>query len=180
MRHATDALAISRAIKDLLRETNLLSNITSYLIALERYDDAWNTALEALHLAYDLQLEVHVTWAVQHCAAVVALQAQEFANASEQYRGAAHLLGFVEKSLVVLEVVGWYTEVQEYDRVLDILRDRMGIDELANLMATGAAMTQDQVVEYALSIKELRVPERALSLRRFSASESPLVRGNVP
>jgi len=57
---------------------------------------------------------VHVVWAVQHCAAVVALERQEFENASMQYRVAAQLLGFVEKRLTVLDIAGWYTEVQEY------------------------------------------------------------------
>jgi predicted ATPase len=61
LRHGTDALAVSRALNDLPTVTNLLSNIAVYLIALGRYDDALESAREALHLASDLQLEVHVS-----------------------------------------------------------------------------------------------------------------------
>lgn len=82
------------------------------------------SAREAVHLASDMQFEVHVTWAAQHFAAVAALQPQqEVENASEQHRVAPHLLGFVDKSLASLDVADWYTEVQEHDRVLAVLRN---------------------------------------------------------
>jgi hypothetical protein len=35
-----------------------------------------------------------------------------------------------------------------------VLRDAMGTDELATHMAVDAAMTQDQAVEYALSLND--------------------------
>lgn len=42
-------------------------------------------------------------------------------------------------------------EQQEYDRVLAVLRDAMGADAVANTMAIGAAMPQEQVVEEVLA-----------------------------
>jgi hypothetical protein len=49
-----------------------------------------------------------------------------------------------------------YTEQQEYDRVFRVLSDEIGAETLAKLMALGAAMSEDQAVEYALSLDESR------------------------
>jgi hypothetical protein len=45
-----------------------------------------------------------------------------------------------------------YTGRQEHDRVMSVLRDTIGIDELAKLMLAGAAMSDDQVIEGARSL----------------------------
>lgn len=37
--------------------------------------------------------------------------------------------------------------------MLTVLRDAMGTDEVAKHIAMGAAMTQDQAAEYALSLQ---------------------------
>ncbi len=49
---------------------------------------------------------------------------------------------------------GWHhTDEQEYGRVLAALRDAIGTDEVATLMAAGAAMTEDQAIETASFLK---------------------------
>jgi tetratricopeptide (TPR) repeat protein len=152
VRHANDALATAHALNDLPSVVNVLSNIAAYSVAQGRFDDTQTAAGEALHLAFELQLDVHVAWAAQHFAAVFALQPREEPeNAWEQRKRAAQLLGFVDKRLASLDVADWYTEAQEHDRVLAVLHDTIGSDELLQLMATGAQMTQDEAVEYALS-----------------------------
>jgi tetratricopeptide (TPR) repeat protein len=153
LRYASDALEMARTLNDLPTVTNLVSNIAAYFVASGRYDDARAFAREALHLAFELQLDVHVVWAAQHFAAIAALQAQDDCEkTSVQRKRAAQLLGFVDKSLASLGVADSYTEAQEHDRVIAVLRDTISSVELLRLMATGAGMTPDKAVEYALSL----------------------------
>ena len=68
------------------------------------------------------------------------------------YVRAARILGFVDARLAALGSGRFTVQEQEYDRVLAVLRDAMGAELVANLMADGAAMTEDQAVEEALAV----------------------------
>jgi hypothetical protein len=61
-------------------------------------------------------------------------------------------LGYVDERLHSIEALRQYTEHQEHDKMLPKLRDALGEDHLAKLMAEGATWTEDQAVAEALAI----------------------------
>jgi hypothetical protein len=68
------------------------------------------------------------------------------------YRSCARLLGCVDARIAALGGSRDRIDEPEYDRVLTVLRDTLGSDELATLRAEGAAMTQEQVIDVGRSI----------------------------
>jgi flagellar motility protein MotE (MotC chaperone) len=94
-----------------------------------------------------------VAWGLQHLAATAALRS---AKDAEDARGdrlrAARLLGYVDARLASIEALRQYTEQQECDKMLLVLRDALGADQLAKLMAEGATWTEDQAVLESLAI----------------------------
>ncbi len=148
-----EALTAYRAFHHKLGAAISLSNTAAYLISLERYDDARMSAQEGLAAARDAHWEAGVAWGLQHLAAAAALRpaADEEPSRSDRLR-AARLLGYVDACLNGLEALRQYTEQQEYDKMLAALRDALGKDQLLNLMAEGAAWSEDQAVGEALSI----------------------------
>jgi predicted ATPase/transcriptional regulator with XRE-family HTH domain len=155
LRHAADALAIYGTLHDTYNATIVLGNMAAYFVSLARYDEAQAHANEALHLAREQQQKNFAALALQHLAAASALSSQVEAEPTlKLHSRAATILGFVDACLAALESPRGYTEQQEYDRMLTVLRDAMGTDELAKQMGMGAAMTQDQAVEYALSLND--------------------------
>jgi hypothetical protein len=124
---------------------------------LDRYDEAAARAHEALVLARDSQRGVYVAWALQHLVAISVFRpraAPEHAQAT--YAQAARILGFVDARLATMgsAVVVW--QQKEHDRVLRVICEAIGADTAAQLMTLGAAMTQDQALEEALSAVEER------------------------
>jgi hypothetical protein len=61
-------------------------------------------------------------------------------------------LGFVGERIAELKAAWEYTERQEHDRVLAVLRDAIETADLGNLITAGAALTIDRAVEEALDI----------------------------
>ncbi|MGA7093862.1 MAG: helix-turn-helix domain-containing protein [Candidatus Cybelea sp.] len=158
LQHVEEGLALVRRCKEMNSfDVVLLSSMSGYLIALARYDEAWVRAREALILARDYQRDVYAVWALQRLAAIAVLRPRaESLRASSPYARAARILGFIDARLATTgsAVVLW--QQQEHDRVLNIVREAMGADTTAKLMAVGAAMTEDQAVEEALSAAEER------------------------
>ena len=62
------------------------------------------------------------------------------------------MLGFVNARIESLEAVRDFIEQPQYDRVLAVLRETLGADALARLMAEGAAATEEQAVDVALAL----------------------------
>lgn len=90
--------------------------------------------------------------AMLHLAAVAALRPDSGAEPLPTRQAhAARLLGYADARLAVLGAPRQFTEQQEYDRVLDRLAQTFGSDELAELMACGAEMTEDSAVDEAMS-----------------------------
>ena len=158
LQHSVDALALVRRCNEMNSfDVLLLTNMSGYLIALARYDEAATRAREALTLARDYQRDVYVAWALQHLAAIAVLRPRaESTRAPLPYQQAARILGFVDERLATTgsAVVLW--QRQEHDRVLGVVREAVGADTAAQLMAVGAAMSEDQVVEEAFSAAEER------------------------
>ena len=160
LHYATEALAIVRSFNDMPLMASQLDGMSGYLVALGRYDEAQERILEVLDLARELHLEVRVGYALQHLAALAALRQYEAVEVEAcQHQGAAKVLGYADARFQAMGAARLRNqEQQEYDRILVALYGALGPQALADLMAAGAAMTEDQAVEAALS---LCIPGRA-------------------
>ncbi len=128
----------------------ILANIAVDMIALGRYDDARQYAKQALELANSLGMKVFAALALLYIVVVSVLTLSTYGKrTSADLAGIGHLLGFVESRLTALEVPKAYCLPQEHLRVLDLLRDAIGSDELSNLIAEGARMTEDDALKKA-------------------------------
>ena len=149
--HATDALATFRAIDFSPGIVGVLHAMATYLVALARYDEAEENAREALALRWEHDLTI-TTQHLLHLGATAALRPQP----SLERRGRAHaraarLLGFVDAHFAAGAVLQDAEEQQEYDRALAALRRALGAATIAKVMAEGAAMTEEQAIEEALT-----------------------------
>ncbi|HEX3672082.1 MAG TPA: hypothetical protein VHT92_10320, partial [Candidatus Cybelea sp.] len=115
-----------------------LTNMTAYLVALDCFDDARAYVTQALEAARDVRATVLAAYALQHVAAIAALErTTEDLPAATRREKAAMLLGFVDSRLAALGALRDYTERQEYDRVAAALRNDLGerFDEIVKLGA---------------------------------------------
>ena len=131
-----------------------LTNLIAYLIALSRYDEARSHALAALKLAHQLGMNLTLRFNLQHLAAIAILRPRDPANAGGRV-DAARLLGFVDSQLESLSAPRQFTEQQEYDRAIAVLREEIGSERTTALMASGTLMTENQAVELANSLNLL-------------------------
>lgn len=152
LRLAREGLAAHRTFGDTFHATAAAYNIVAYLVALRRYTEARVAAREALLLAMDAQFSVGLAWTLQHLAALAALRSNSDIPVIEDRRRAARVLGYVDARLNALESPRVYTEQQEYDAIIPVLRDVLGEDELLKLMAEGSRWSEDQAVADAMLI----------------------------
>jgi predicted ATPase/class 3 adenylate cyclase len=145
---AGEALAVFRASNDTRAAANALCNMAAYLVKLGRYDEARTSAREGLAAARETQVAVYVAFALQHLAAVGAMRSNTETPSREEHTRAARVLGYVDARLAALEALREYTEQQEYDTMLPALRDALGADECAKLMAEGSTWSEDQAVAH--------------------------------
>ncbi len=131
-----------------------IGNMAQYLIVLGRYDEARMRANEALELARGIRsIGVIVACLLYHALAAVLQPQAPGLHASRNYTGAAHLLGFVAARMSQLELPEIFFLPRERGRALAIVGDAVGSDVLATLMATGAAMTEDEAIAQAASLE---------------------------
>jgi hypothetical protein len=123
-----------------------LCNEAAYLVALCRFDEARQSAREALTATRDAQYSVGLACALQHLAAIGAL------CAGADVRRSARILGFVDMRFETLQASREYTEQHEYDAVIPALRGALGADELSELMAEGSTWSKDHVVADAMLV----------------------------
>jgi non-specific serine/threonine protein kinase len=117
------ALTAERALNDLDAVTFDLCNLSAYLIALGRWEEARSHAREALSLALERQIASALVWALQHLAAISALRpSRSAASANERRSLAARLIGFVDARLGALKLRRDFTEQTEYERILAALQ----------------------------------------------------------
>jgi tetratricopeptide (TPR) repeat protein len=129
-----------------------LCNASAYLVALRRFEEARSDAREALALAQDARSSLYVAWALQHLAAIAALRVSESTEQRlHDLRRAARLLGFVDARFSELGLARHYTEQQEYDKMLPVLRNELGA-ALHGHMGDGTRWSEDQAVAEALEI----------------------------
>ena len=151
LRHATDALATFRTFNHARGIAAALRSSAIYLAHLARFDEAEQCARESLELARDGQWESMTGSSLQHLAAVAALRPRVDAEHTDKSRAlAARILGFCDAQLG--ETIGFrrFSNVDwQYGPVISALRESLGADAVAKLMAEGAAMTEEQAVEAA-------------------------------
>jgi tetratricopeptide (TPR) repeat protein len=139
-----------------------LCNSSAYFVALDRFEEARSDARQALALAQDARCSLYVGWALQHLAAMAALRVSESTeHRLHDRRHAARVLGFVDVRFSELEP-RQYTEQQEYEKMLPVLRNELGAD-LDELMNVGKQWSEDQAVAEALEIEALDMGRRSTS-----------------
>ena len=152
LRLAGESLTVLGAVDDARLVANARYNMAAYLVALTRYDEARTAAREALSAARDMDWSVGIAFTLQHLAAIAAMRPNAHATLIEDRRRAAQILAFVDARLSALEALREYTEQQEYDGLISALRDGLGEDELAELIAEGGTWSEDQAVAEAMLI----------------------------
>ncbi|HEY1680247.1 MAG TPA: adenylate/guanylate cyclase domain-containing protein [Candidatus Tumulicola sp.] len=146
---STEALEGHRRWNDVRSCALTLANIAAYSVWLGRFDEARAAAREVIELATEARLEFLVLCALQHLAAILALDRS--GSASDAVR-AARLLGFVEAQAPKISFVRGYTEQQEYDEMVDALRASLGGDALQAHVVEGAAWDEARALrEVALT-----------------------------
>jgi tetratricopeptide (TPR) repeat protein len=144
LRLVTEALARHRKFDERLHTLVDLSNAAAYLIALNRYDEAAPNAREALDLAMQQKNDLWSLFALQHLATIGALR--------RDGSRAPKIIGFVGRRVAELGHQREYTEEQEYNRALAVLRNEIGDPELQRLIAEGTGLNEDRAVAEALAI----------------------------
>jgi predicted ATPase len=147
------ALAIARSSNDPLTVVICLNNLATNLVLLNRCDEAEECSRQALMLAREQQLTFWVVAALGAICSITALRVRDAAkgNALVKVRVAARILGFAnayfDRSGLKKHGPG-----EQHNRDIAALAEAIGADELARLMAEGAAMTEEQAFEVALHL----------------------------
>ena len=150
--HAAEGLAAFRALNYTQSNARLLCNISIFLINLGRYDEAADHAREALDLPSEQQSADSAVLALQAIGTATALWPRSSTKQhSEACMRAARLLGFVDAHLLGENTLS-SAEQRLEDQTLGALREALGADAVADLMAEGALMTQEQAVATAAEI----------------------------
>jgi predicted ATPase len=151
----TEGLGALRERGSIELMTIALLNLTTYLIACDRWSEARAHAVEAIDLAQESGRFALLSPAFAHLAAVAALSLGGSSSGSSGSRTAARLLGYLGAHADVARITSSSSEAekQENERVRCTLRAAFGSDRLALLTAEGAAMTQDQAIAAARSIE---------------------------
>jgi predicted ATPase/transcriptional regulator with XRE-family HTH domain len=144
-----EALAVYQGYTDIVRLSDMLSNVAAYLIAAGRYDEARPYARDALQRARSVGVHRTARWGFQHLAAIALLPSD--CAATTRVRGAS-LFGFVENLDRQAPTLRGHTEQQEYERIICAVGERFDANELARLRAAGAAWSEDHAVIEALAI----------------------------
>ena len=154
-----EALTLIREAADLFRNhrnpvrlSRALCNLSAYLVALKRYEEAQHYASEALQYARTISVSSDLPWMIQHLAAV-ALFGNDRDESCTQASLAAKLLGFVNDATARTGRWRNYTEQQEYNAMVSALREMFDEEQLAALMEDGKTWSEDRAVAEALSRK---------------------------
>ena len=135
------------------RGRGLLGNMAAYQIALERWDEASQTARECLALARRFDGEAVVVRALQHLAAIAALRSGgssglEHENAFRER--ATSVLAYVDARLAAMGETRDDGEQILYERATDALRTALGDRPY------GAAYREGTTIDLTTAIESLR------------------------
>jgi predicted ATPase len=136
--------------------TQSLLNKAAYLLALERFDEAWTAAREGLGLALRVDQAFAVTVGIAHLAHLAA-------ESGDPVR-AARMLGYCDAVYLKLGNIREPTEQQSYGRTLELIHAALPEERMSALTNEGAAMEQD-----AAAIEAMAVPQPPASQVSLSA-----------
>ncbi len=141
---SSEALQAHRRWNDVRSCALTLANIAAYLVRLGRFAEARAAAYEVIDLGTEAQLEFLVLCALQHLAAILALDPS--GSAADAAR-AARVLGFVEARAPKISFVRGFTELQEYDALVAALRASLGGDALQARVVEGAGWDEARALQ---------------------------------
>jgi len=119
-------------------------NSAAYRLALGDEPGAIKDAREGLRLARQMQETLYTAIALQHFALLAALRGDS--------HGGARLAGYVNTQFKELGYQRETTEKWGYEKLVLALRERLSETESSSLESEGAAWSEDQAVEQALTI----------------------------
>ncbi|MEO9264483.1 MAG: adenylate/guanylate cyclase domain-containing protein [Candidatus Baltobacteraceae bacterium] len=154
LRLSQGAVAALREQHDTRRLALALGNMSAYLVALERYDDAIASAREGLTAAKETGGDVFVAFALQHIAAVAALRPARNGDAGrDDAVRAARLLGYTETLLEELGAQLEFTERKERDAILAAIEMRFGASAVGPLIDEGRSWDGARALSEALLVQ---------------------------
>ncbi|HEV3090570.1 MAG TPA: helix-turn-helix domain-containing protein [Candidatus Cybelea sp.] len=145
-----ESAAFGRAHKITRFMSVVLSNTAKYLMAVGRYDEAAEKALECLESAREQSIDAETAWALQQLAAIALMQPRaERTGVLDVEIEAARIVGFVDARLVEIGSGQTIITRDERERIMERLRGALPPERLAELLAAGAGMTEDEAVAAA-------------------------------
>jgi diguanylate cyclase (GGDEF)-like protein len=117
------------------------TNLTCYLVAAGRFTEAREVGSKVIAQTWQRQLRVGRVLTIQHLALAAVLEGDA--------ERAARLCGFVDAAVTELEFVREFTERYTYERLLNLLYDRLAQRKLERLRAVGADMTDERAAQEA-------------------------------
>lgn len=158
-RDVEGALASARAAERAFRSRNAdtglcvaLLNASAYLLAMDRFEEAWDAAREGLELALRLDNAMARAWAVGHLA--------EVAAANGDASRAARLLGHADAIYAKTGTAREPTEQRGYDRTLLLISGALPQHEMSGLFMAGSVEAIEAIARDAQAIARPRARER--------------------
>jgi predicted ATPase len=149
LRCLTDVFAEGRDLATPRRVAVIAQNdIAEYLIALGRYEEARKYASEALGTAREEHLDTLIADSLGRLISIAALRQTNCAL--DVRMRAARTLGFVDARVRALGSTTVFRPGSALDQAFAGLRDELGAEALADLLAHGATMTEDEAVAEAI------------------------------
>ncbi len=131
--------------------TTALNNVAGYRVAIGDLSGAASAAREAIEVQASAGPDnVYAAIAAEHLALVAALRGD--------LSQAAILEGYAGDALQRHGFEREFTETTTYNRLITLLRETFQPDELARLLAEGAALTPEAAIERALEQSQAPVP----------------------
>lgn len=127
-----------------------LGNASAYLVSSDRFADARTHAREAVVVAHESGRHTLAAMAVQHLAAIAALDPTIEHDRSNLDR-AAQLLGYVDEYAARAGLLREHTDQREYDRVLASLREKLA-ERVDPLIQSGKSWSEDRAIAEAFEI----------------------------
>jgi hypothetical protein len=133
---------VQRFGSDVMEQGVLKSNMTAYLVALDRRDEALASGREALRLMQLSEDRVRIVFLLQHLGAVYALE-------GDLHR-AARLLGYAIAQCTAFDVELEFTERYTRDLLTTALESGLDRAELDALLHEGSLFNSERAAEEAL------------------------------
>jgi predicted ATPase/transcriptional regulator with XRE-family HTH domain len=135
-----------------------LANMSTYLIAVRRYEEAQSHADEAVRLAHELALTALVPLCLK-CLALSTLlkRSAQGRRTAVQYACAARVLGFANTRLAI-NLPSNESFLREYDSVVALLECTIGLAQTNDLMRLGGDMSEEEAILQARAINQSAIP----------------------